>query len=530
ARDIDSLLRVGARRHRLLVQRPERLVPPRHRRQLARRGATVEQLAHAFSLQFSDGYGLARQVVAGRGEELVDEHEPAVDRRQQRAVAIGRRRERGGEPGSFLVEDGDDAGRRRESRGCFGVERGAAADQERVVDDAGVRFAFDVALGDVAEGRTAVPAHDRALLVHRGRHAELAPALAPRGDFASAAATILAVGVAAALEAFFGAGAEPYVAADVAGDAHRLAQTLDGGRVALLRFGGELGGGVPVRRQQLGVQQHFAGGRGKPPVVVATAAAGVGDAPSRVDPVGGFVQEHLEHLGGREVQRLAGEQDFTAGLAVGDPPAAPPVTELDEPAALDAAAEDHDDVGQVGVMGLDVAPRLLAGAYDRAAAGFAQLDRLLVVRVRVRLGNRQRGHRRVAVRWRKLVEQLTLDQVAVGLDPVPHLARRQPERAVVELGDDVGGEAQVDGRRGDLADLAADDRAGEIGGAGVVRAPVEVIGPAALGVVDELDGSGRVLGGLELGDDLVLAGDGGGAAAFVVVADGAVAAELHELV
>ena len=53
-------------------------------------------------------------------------------------------------------------------------------------------------------------------------------------------------------------------------------------------------------------------------------------------------------------------------LAVGDPAAAPPVSELDQPATFDPGAEDDDGIGELGVVAADVVPGGLAGGGQGA--------------------------------------------------------------------------------------------------------------------------------------------------------------------
>ena len=84
-----------------------------------------------------------------------------------------------------------------------------------------------------------------------------------------------------------------------------------------------------------------------------------------VDAVGGFVEEDLEDLLGGEVEGFAGQEHLASDFAVGEPAAAPPVAELDEAAVFDAAAEDDDGVGELGVVALDVGPGLSQAATRR---------------------------------------------------------------------------------------------------------------------------------------------------------------------
>jgi hypothetical protein len=130
------------------------------------------------------------------------------------------------------------------------------------------------------------------------------------------------------------------VGLDLAGDAHGIAEAGDGAGVALLAQWREPGAGEAVGRHRLHEEAHLFGRVPEPGVVIAAAPRGVLDTPGSGEPVGGLVEEDLEHGGRGKVEGLAGEEHLAPDLPVGHPTAAPPVSELDEAAALDSAAED----------------------------------------------------------------------------------------------------------------------------------------------------------------------------------------------
>src|SRR5947208_7964168 len=96
------------------------------------------------------------------------------------------------------------------------------------------------------------------------------------------------------------------------------------------------------------------------------------------------------------------------------------MAELDEPPTLDARTEDHHGVRKIRVLSLDGAPCLLAGANDFARHRIGHLGGLAALfDVADRPG-------RASIEWR-LEKHLALDQIAVPLDPRPHLVGCQSE-------------------------------------------------------------------------------------------------------
>jgi len=172
---------------------------------------------------------------------------------------------------------------------------------------------------------------------HGGGHTD--PAAAATGRGAGLALESAAVLAARLLGAGLSGGFGGDGLAELAGDAHGFAEPLDGGAVAQLGGRGEACVGQAVGRHRRDVEEDFSGGVGELLVVVAAVPAGVVDLAVGVDAVGGFVEKDLEHLAGREVEGFAGDEDLAAGLAVGDPAAAPPVAELHELAAFDSGTE-----------------------------------------------------------------------------------------------------------------------------------------------------------------------------------------------
>src|SRR5206468_2656975 len=154
-----------------------------------------------------------------------------------------------------------------------------------------------------------------------------------------------------------------------------------------------------------------------------------------------------------EVERLASEEHLAASLAIRDPPATPPVTELHEPAALHSGAEDDDGVGDLGMVVLDVPPRLLARSHDRATARLVQPG---IDRGQVLVRDCESGE--IVPLWDgQPVKELYFDELPVGLDPLPHDIGRQPEVWSRDAGYDVVAEPQVYRRGWFLADLHAKD-------------------------------------------------------------------------
>src|SRR5581483_2646446 len=169
------------------------------------------------------------------------------------------------------------------------------------------------------------------------------------------------------------------------------------------------------------------------------------DTEGGVEAVGGLVEEDLEHFRGREVECLAGQEHFASRVAVGEPPSAPPVAELDETAPFDAGPEDDDGVGNSGVAALDLVPGRLAGGDEGAGSGGV----------------------------------LFRDVEAVALDPPGDLGGGKSEPVGRQAGDDVAGEPfDLPAGRG-TAELLGEEYLGEPRPSGRCRPPREV-GPAPL--------------------------------------------------
>ena len=83
----------------------------------------------------------------------------------------------------------------------------------------------------------------------------------------------------------------------------------------------------------------------------------------------GLMKKNLEDLGRRKVQRFAGQEHLATYLAVSEPSAAPPMTQLDQATTLDPGPKDEHDVGNLRVARLDGPLGQLTGRDQLARGG-----------------------------------------------------------------------------------------------------------------------------------------------------------------
>src|SRR5437764_1358057 len=299
-------------------------------------------------------------------------------------------------------------------RGRFCVHLRSTALEERSIDGGVLPPALNAGGRELG---AAHPTDDRTGGENALGNSHLAAALALGKDSAGAHALLLPVG-SAFLAVPFLTGDSPCAHVDLAGDAHDVGEPLDGRGVRLAGCRRERRAGQSVWRHRLDLQPDLLSGRPEAGVVIPASAGRVLDAARRVEAVRRFVEEDFEDLLGLEMQGLASEQHLAAKLTVGDPAAAPPVAEFDEPTPLAARAEDHDGIRKFGVVVADRPPCLLARPYDLAGGCVRPLLGLSAPRAGVCAGP---GSTVVHVQ-RRLLEQLPFHPLAVLFAPGPDFA------------------------------------------------------------------------------------------------------------
>jgi hypothetical protein len=87
--------------------------------------------------------------------------------------------------------------------------------------------------------------------------------------------------------------------------------------------------------------------------------------------MGRLVQQDLEDILSRKMQRLTRKKHLATKLVAGLPPSSPPMAELDQPPPFDARPKHDDRIRQLPMMVLDRPPREFTRSDDltRSALG-----------------------------------------------------------------------------------------------------------------------------------------------------------------